>query len=285
MDVQTMHASTPLGIIAGGGALPFAVADQVIASGRKPYIFAIRGACAAASLDRYDHRWVALGQFGRLRRLLDELGCRDVVFIGSLVRPALSELRLDLQTLRVIPQLYAAFRGGDDHLLGGIAAIFEAAGYRVLGVQDVAPALVMPEGCLTKCAPDADAERDIAKGLEVLRALGPFDVGQAAVVIDGHVVAVEDTGGTDMLLARVAELRKARRIRSRDGQGVLVKAPKSGQDLRFDLPSLGPRTIEGLVAAGLSGAAIASGGALMAQSQAMVVSADAARLFLTGIRA
>ena len=85
------------------------------------------------------------------------------------------------------------------------------------------------------------------------RALSPFDIGQAAVVIDGHVVGVEDIEGTDGLLARVARLRGEGRIRAKAPRGVLVKAPKSGQDLRFDLPTIGPRTVEGAVEAGLAG--------------------------------
>ena len=120
----------------------------------------------------------------------------------------------------------------------------------MVGIKDVAPDLLMPEGCLTRAAPDADAAADIAKGRDVLRALSPFDIGQAAVVIDGHVVGVEDIEGTDGLLARVARLRSEGRIRAKVARGVLVKAPKSGQDLRFDLPTMGPRTVEGAAAAG-----------------------------------
>jgi DUF1009 family protein len=283
MDAGPLPLSGPIGIIAGGGALPFAVAEELIAGGRKPYILAIRGACAEGPLSRFDHQWIALGEFGRVKKLLKLHGCRDIVFIGSLVRPALSELRFDLQGLRHIRKVYAAFRGGDDHLLTTIATLFEDAGYRILGVQDVAPGLLMPQGCLTRRTPDARDEADIAKGLEVLRALGPFDIGQAVVVIDGHVVSVEDIGGTDSLLARVADLRKMRRIRYPVGCGVLIKAPKSGQDLRLDLPTLGPTTIESLVAAELAGSAIVAGSALIAEPQKVIAAADASRLFVTGV--
>ena len=171
------------------------------------------------------------------------------------MRPALSEIRLDWGTLRVLGRVWAAFRGGDDHLLSGIGRILEQDGFRMVGIKDVAPDLLMPEGCLTRTSPDENAAADIARGREVLRALSPFDIGQAAVVIDGHVVGVEDIEGTDGLLARVARLRREGRIRAKAGRGVLVKAPKSGQDLRFDLPTIGPRTIEGAAAAGLAGIA------------------------------
>ena len=116
---------------------------------------------------------------------------------------------------------------------------------------------------------------DIARGRDVLRALGRFDIGQAAVVIDGHVVGVEDIEGTDGLLARVARLRAEGRIRAATARGVLVKAPKSGQDLRFDLPTMGPRTVEGAAAARLAGIAIVAGNTIVADPQAMIEAADA----------
>jgi DUF1009 family protein len=143
----------------------------------------------------------------------------------------------------------------------------------------------MPEGCLTRAAPDENAAADIARGREVLDALGRFDIGQAAVVIDGHVVGVEDIEGTDGLLARVARLRAEGRIRARVARGVLVKAPKRGQDLRFDLPTMGPRTIEGAAAARLAGIAVVAGHTIVAEPQAMIESADAASLFVTGLPA
>jgi DUF1009 family protein len=119
----------------------------------------------------------------------------------------------------------------------------------------------------------------------VLRALSPFDIGQAAIVVDGHVLGVEDIEGTDGLLARVARLRAEGRIRAKPGRGVLVKAPKSGQDLRFDLPTLGPRTIEGAAAAQLAGIAIVAGNTIVAEPQAMIETADRAGLFVTGLPA
>jgi len=200
-----------------------------------------------------------------------------------LVRPSLSEIRLDWSTIRVIGRVLMAFRGGDDHLLSGVGRILEQEGFRMLGIKDVAPDLLMPEGCLTRRSPDGDAAADIAKGRDVLRALSPFDIGQAAVVIDGHVVAVEDIEGTDGLLARVARLRAEGRIRARGARGVLVKAPKSGQDLRFDLPTVGPKTLEGAAAAQLAGVAVAAGNAIVVEPQTMIEFADAAGLFVTGL--
>jgi UDP-2,3-diacylglucosamine hydrolase len=285
MTNRGLEISSPVGLIAAGGVMPFAVADSLIARGLTPVLFALKGACDPVAVERFRHHWISVGQIGRAMKLFRSENCRDLVFIGTLVRPALSEIRLDWGTLRVVGPMLAAFRGGDDHLLSGIGRIFEKDGFRMVGIRDVAPDVLMPEGCLTRALPDDIAAADIARGREVLRALSPFDIGQATIVIDGHVVGVEDIEGTDGLLARVARLRSEGRIRAKAARGVLVKAPKSGQDLRFDLPTVGPRTVEGAVKAGLAGIAIVAGNTIVVEPQGMIEAADAAGLFLTGLPA
>ncbi|GEC15997.1 LpxI family protein [Nitrobacter winogradskyi] len=283
MTDRVSGMSSPIGLIAGGGVLPFAVADSLTARGLKPVFFALKGVCDPERVSRFQHHWIAVGQIGKAVRLLRAENCRDLVFIGTLVRPALSEIRLDWGTIRAMGQVLAAFRGGDDHLLSGIGRILERDGFRMVGIKDIAPDLLMPAGCLTRKAPDQSAAADIARGLDVLRALSPFDVGQAVVVIDAHVVGVEGIEGTDALLARIAQLRAAGRIRAKAPRGVLVKAPKHGQDLRYDLPTLGPRTIANAAAAGLAGLAVVAGNTLVAEPQALVDAADSSDLFVVGL--
>ena len=283
MTAQTPQVSSPIGLVAAGGMLPFAVGDSLVARGISPVFFALRGVCDPVEVKRFRHHWISIGQLGRLTKMLQAENCRDLVFIGVLVRPALSEIRLDWKTMRAMPGVLKAFRGGDDHLLSSVGRILEAEGFRMVGVKDVAPELLMPQGCLTRAVPDRDAAADIVKGRDVLRALSPFDIGQAAAVIDGHIVGVEDIEGTDGLLARITRLREEGKLRTKSGRGVLVKVPKSGQDLRFDLPTLGPRTIEGAAAAQLAGIAVIAGHTLVAEPQSMIEAADAAGLFVTGL--
>ncbi len=280
---QPHESLAAVGIIAGGGALPDAVARSLEARGRRPVVLAIRGSCDPATVSGRAHHWIALGQFGRLMRLIRREQCRDVVTVGSLVRPALSELRLDWLTLRVMPSLIRAWRGGDDHLLTSLVRIFADNGFRLVGVSEVAPELTMPEGVLTRRKPDDAAMRDIARGRAALAAISAFDVGQAAVVIDQHVVALEDIEGTDGLLRRVAHLREARRIRSAAGRGVLVKAPKSGQDLRLDMPVVGPDTVRGAVEAQLAGIAVVAGRTLMVEPDGIIATAERNGLFVVGV--
>jgi DUF1009 family protein len=285
MTDKALQITSPVGLIAAGGTMPFAVADSLKARGIEPVLFALKGACDPTRVGHFRHHWISVGQLGRAAKLFRNEGCRDLVFIGTLVRPALSEIRLDWGTLRAISHVLSAFRGGDDHLLSGIGRIFERDGFRMVGIKDVAPDLLVPVGALTHAIPDAKAIADIAKGRAVLAALGPFDIGQAAIVIDGHVVGVEDIEGTDGLLARVARLRGEGRIRANSPRGVLVKGPKSAQDLRFDLPTIGPRTVEGAVKAELAGIAVVAGNTIVAEPQAMIERADAASLFVTGLPA
>ena len=265
--------------------MPFAVADSMTSRGITPVLFAIRGACDPQRAARFRHHWISVGQLGRATKLLRDEGCRHLLFIGTLVRPALSEVRLDWFTLRAMGRIWSSFRGGDDHLLSGIGRIFEGQGFRMVGIKDVAPDLLMPEGAMTGHKPDDRSTADIARARDVLRALSPFDIGQAAIVIDGHVIGVEDIEGTDGLLARIARLREQGRIRAPAGRGVLVKAPKAGQDLRYDLPTIGPRTVEGAANAKLGGIAVVAGNTLVAEPQAMIAAADKASLFIVGVAA
>jgi UDP-2,3-diacylglucosamine hydrolase len=285
MTAAALEVSSPVGVIAGGGVMPFAVADSMKARGIDSVVFALKGACDPKAAERFRHHWISVGQLGRAEKLFRAENCRNLLFIGTLVRPALSEIRIDWATLRVIGHVWAAFRGGDDHLLSGIGRILEQDGFRMVGIKDVAPDLLMPEGCVTRKAPDENDVSDIAKGRELLRALSPFDIGQAVVVVDGHVVGVEDIEGTDGLLARVTRLRAEGRIRAKTARGVLVKAPKSGQDLRFDLPTVGPRTVAGAAAASLAGIAIVAGNTVVVEPQIMIDAADSAGLFVTGLPA
>ena len=146
----------------------------------------------------------------------------------------------------------------------------------------MAPDILVQEGALGQVTPTARDLDDIAHGLDVLRAIGPLDIGQGVVVANRHVIAVEAAEGTDQMLGRVAELRRNKRFRAPHGTGVLIKAPKPGQDRRFDLPSIGPRTVEGIAEAGLAGLAVAAGGTIVAEPQIVVQKADRDKVFVFG---
>jgi DUF1009 family protein len=284
-DAGAAIAATPgpLAIICGGGTFPLAVADAAARNGRRVVLFPLKGWADASTIARYPHHWVGLAQFGRFCRFSRQEGCRDVVIIGNVIRPTPRQLRPDLGTLRLLPRIVRLFRGGDDHLLSGIGRIFEEYGFRLVGAHEAAPAILVPPGTLGQRQPSATDMADAQRGFAVLAAIGPFDIGQAVVVAGNRVLAVEAAEGTDEMLARLAALRQAGRIRHAARTGVLVKAPKPSQERRLDLPSIGARTVEGAAAAGLAGVAVAAGNVITADVAELVRAADAAGLFVIGV--
>ena len=275
----------PLAMICGGGTLPLAVADSVSRRGRQVLLFVLRGAAEGTALERFPHHWVYIGQVGKFMRVARAAGCRDVVFIGSLVRPAIWQIHPDFKALMLLARAAAAYRGGDNHLLSDMGRMLEQHGFRMVGAHEVAPEILVPEGALGRATPSERDRIDMALGFDYLRAAGPFDVGQAVVVANKQVIAVEAAEGTDQMLARVAELRKNGRVRTPSGTGVLVKAAKRGQDHRFDLPSIGPQTVERVLAAGLAGIAVVAGETIMAEPERVAQAADKANMFVIGARA
>lgn len=277
-------AADPVAVVCGGGSLPATVADALVGQGRGVVMFPLHGWADPAAVERFRHHWIHIGQLGRFSRLARSEGCRDLVLIGTLVRPTIRQLRLDIETLRVMPRIIRAYRGGDDHLLSGIGRILEDYGFRLVGAHEVAPQILAPLGHVGRFAPTPRDEADITRGLALLAATGPFDVGQAAVVADGRVLAVEAAEGTDHMLAHIAEMRRGGRIRSAAGTGVLVKAPKPSQDRRFDLPTVGPSTVEHIAAAGLAGLAVVAGGVIIVEPARVMALADKANIFVAGVR-
>jgi UDP-2,3-diacylglucosamine hydrolase len=273
----------PVAIICGAGKFPYAVADAVISRGRGVVLFALRGFAEPAKVAAYPHHWCHVGQVGRFVRLARAEGCEEMVFIGSLVRPSIGQLRFDLTTIRMLPRIIAAYKGGDKHLLSGVGRIAEHFGFRLLGAHELAPDILVPEGKLGLHAPSGRDLADITQGLALLAVMGRFDIGQAAVVAAHRVVAVEAAEGTDRMLARVADLRRDGLLRLSGKVGVLVKAPKPDQDRRFDLPSVGTRTVEAAAAAGLAGIALEANGAISADLPDMIRAADTAGLFVVGV--
>jgi DUF1009 family protein len=282
MSTAPAAGQGPLALICGGGSLPLAVADFVEARGRKVLLFPLRGIAQPEDYAGRPHTWAKIAMFGAFARIASAAGCREVVMIGSMVRPSFWQVRFDWTTLMLLPRIAAAFRGGDDHILSSGARLIEEQGFRVLGAHEVAPEILVPEGSMAAAQVTERDRADIALGLDYLRATGPFDVGQAVVVAGKHVLAVEAAEGTDEMLARLATMRASGRVRAPNGSGVLVKAPKPGQDLRFDMPSIGPRTVENAAHAGLAGIAVVAGSTIIAEPDQLVTAADRAKLFVLG---
>lgn len=274
-----MSAGQPtLGIIAGGGRLPAQLAESCEAMQRPYFVIAFEGYANLGDLRHAPHAVVRLGAVGEALSHLRQAGATEVVLAGSIRRPSFATLRPDLTGARLLARLSAAFFSGDDALLRAVVRFLEDEGFRVIGVSDVISALLAGEGVLGKIRPDAHAKKDIARGLEVVRALGALDIGQAAIVENGFVLGVEAAEGTDALIARCAALKRETKA------GVLVKARKSGQEMRADLPAIGPGTVETLAEYGFSGIALEAGGGIILDKDMTISKADALGLFIVGVR-
>jgi DUF1009 family protein len=266
-----------LGILAGGGPLPGRVAAAAEAAGRAVFLVGLEGFAEPAVLSPFRHSFVRLGAAGRILALLREHGCRDIVLVGPVKRPSILDLRPDVEGTKILARIGRAAFAGDDGLLAAVVRVLAEEGFSVVGAHEILTEAVGPRGVLGRVAPDAQALADISRGVAVVRALGVADVGQACVVQQGIVLALEAIEGTDAMLARAGGLARA------GAGGVLVKLVKPGQDRRADLPTIGPRTVAAAAAAGLTGIAFEAGGTLLTDRAGLVQAADDAGLFLIGI--
>ncbi len=270
----------PLGILAGDGALPLEVANEVSRNGRPVHVVAIAGE-AEAAIERHPHTWIGLGQIGGMLRAFRRAGCREIVILGGVRRPDLKRLRADWGFFINLPLILSLMAGGDDSVLRRIVSFFERRGFRVVGAHEVAPALLANVGRIGGREPGDHLCHDIALGFALIEALGPLDVGQGVVIANGRPVAIEAAEGTDRMLSRLGKLRAGGLAGS---GGVLVKAPKPGQELRIDLPAVGPTTVELASAAGLAGIAVAAGQVLVAERDRVAQRLMETGLFLVGRR-
>ncbi len=269
--------SIRLGILAGGGRLPAVLEDAAVARGWPVHIVAIDGEADILLTAGRNYTRVNWGQIGGMLRAFRDHDVTHLAIAGRVRRPDLTRLRPDLGLVRAIPAIWRIMRaGGDDGVLRRVIRFFEGHGLTVLGPLDIAPGLAVPPGPLGHRAPDEAALRDIAKGLDVVHVLGAFDIGQGVVIRDGEVIAIEGAEGTDGMLARVGAPELDRR-------GVLVKRPKPLQDMRVDVPVIGPDTVSNAARAGLSGLAVLAGQVLVMQRDDVVVRANGEGLFVTGV--
>jgi DUF1009 family protein len=270
-----------LAIVAGRGDLPRLLAEDCARRGR-PYRVVVFEGLALDWLAGHPVLRATFEKPGRLFADLRAAGCRLVTFAGGMTRPALRPLRFDLKMLRLAPRVLRGLRAGDDSTLRMIAGVFEAEGFAVRAPHEILPDLIAPAGTLGRVAPSARDRDDVRRAAEIVAALGAADVGQAAVVAQGICLGLESIQGTDALLDFVARTGVGFRPDPKGARGVLFKAPKPGQDLRLDLPAIGPGTVERAAAAGLAGVAVQAGGVMILGYAATVAAADAGGLFIWG---
>jgi UDP-2,3-diacylglucosamine hydrolase len=275
----TGSASGPIAILAGSDQLPVLLSDCLRRQGREHRVLAFRGFAAPETRRRAD-AVVDVVDVQTTKRLLEEWRPSVVTLAGAVRRPRPSAFLSAYSAFRNRRELAELYTRGDDRLLRSAVELIEEHGYLVVGVHDLAPELLAQPGLFTRISPEAVESRAIELGFAALADLAPHDMGQACVIAGARLLAIEGPEGTDSMLARVRSFRRPwSRIRVEPG-GVLVKTAKRGQDLRVDLPAIGPRTMTNVHRAGLKGVAIGGGATLILEQERTIETADRLGLFL-----
>jgi DUF1009 family protein len=266
-----------IGIIAGDGALPAQLMRSCRTEGRDVFAIALEGITAPDTVADCPHEWVNIAKVGRIIDLLRKNQCIEVCLAGGVGRPDLASLKPDLKGMALVSRLVKVAKRGEGAILETIVSYLGEQGFRVIGAEDVMGSILARSGVFGTVLPGDTDYEDIDKGIAVINALGALDVGQGCVVRDGLVLAVEAAEGTDAMIERCRQFRRA------EPGGVLVKLTKPGQERRVDLPTIGRGTVDAVQEAGLRGIAVEAAGSLIVDHDDVVAAADAAGLFVVGV--
>lgn len=272
-----MRKFSKIGLIAGSGMMPVEIISSCRTRGIEVFVAGLLPWADETVFQDIDHVMARLGEVGKIIKFFKAHGVQNLVLAGGIKRPALKELIPDLEAVKILAKV-ALKKQSDDGLFRSVIAEIEARGFHVCGIEEVVPEMLFQEGIYGRMKPSSDDMDDIRRGIEVVRALGAVDVGQAAVIQEGIVLAVEAVEGTDAMLSRAASLRKPGKA------PVMVKIMKPGQDTRVDMPAIGIQTVEQLAKYGIGGIAVEAGGILLIERHAVIAAADSAKIFITGMK-
>lgn len=224
-----------IGLIAGGGQFPLLVAEAGRKRGHRIVAVAHRGETNSALAERVDKiAWVKLGQLGQLIRTLKNNHVSKALMAGTISKGRMfGKIRPDLKGLTLISKM-AVFH--DDGILRAFARELQKEGIEIISSISFMPELLVPPGCLTKRKPTKREKEDIEFGWQVAKELGRLDIGQCVVVRNKTVLALEAIEGTDETILRGGRLAREK--------AVIIKTSKPNQDLRFDMPSVGLKTVQ-----------------------------------------
>ena len=266
-----------VGIIAGSGSLPLALASTLRARGETPYLLLVEGEADPAHYTGFSHEVIRITKVGRFLKALARENCTHITLAGPVKRPDLKNLVPDMEGMKLLGRITGAARKGDDGLMRAITSYLKEKGFTVIGVHELADDLLVPTGQLGKVSPTERDTADITEGIRIVKAVGALDIGQGAIIRDGYVLAVEAAEGTDKLLERSSEFAWD------EPAGVLVKLSKPDQELAADMPTIGPETITLAAKANLRGIAVEAGLTLVLDLKETLKRADEAGLFLVGL--
>jgi DUF1009 family protein len=271
---MTGNATDKIGIIAGGGQFPLLFAKAVHRQGLKVYAAAHQGETDKTLADQVDRlQWVRLGQLGKIISFFKEEGIRKTVFAGSITKTNIfRDVRPDLKGLGLWNKIDIK---QDDAILRAVADRLAQDGIEVVASTSYVPELLFPQGVLTRKKPSQEQKNDIVFGWKIARTMGGLDIGQCVVVRNQTVLAVEAIEGTDAAIRRGGGLGKEK--------AVVVKLRKPNQDLRFDLPAVGEKTIASMQEVKAAVLAVEAGYALFFDRESVIRAADTAGIVVVGV--
>lgn len=280
MNAPAPSTATPpapskrLGIIAGNGRFPLLVAQEARRQGCWVVAVGHQGETLPELEPLVDEiEWIRVGQIGRMINRFQQSGVQEVVMAGGITKTRLfTEVRPDLRALALLAKLRTK---DDDAILRGLAAELERSGLVVGDSVQYLGALMATVGPMTAKKPTADEQVDINYGWEVAKSVGRLGIGQCVVVKHKVVLAVEATEGTDETIRRGGRLAH--------GGAVIIKVSKPGQDQRFDLPTIGPATVDVMAEAGASVIAVEAGRSLLLDREELLSRADRAGIAIVGV--
>ncbi len=262
------------GLIAGGGRFPFLVAESARSAGHRIVAVAIKEEAAPEIEQAVDDcRWISLGELSKLVKAFRDAGVSEAIMAGRVQHKQIySAIRPDWRLLKVVNELR---RKNTDSLIGAVAAVLEDEGIRLLDSTLFLQSQLARPGANSKRSADKGEQADIAYGREVAGALAAYDIGQSVVICEQACVAVEAMEGTDAVIERAAELARGRKL-------TVVKRAKPNQDMRFDVPVVGPTTIRKMERANATCLAVEAGKTLFLDREELVASADRAKIAVWG---
>lgn len=263
-----------IGLIAGSGQFPSIFSKAARQKGLNVYAVAHEGETDPALESLVEMtKWVKIGQVKKLIRFLKEHDVRDAVMVGGITKTKMfSGVRPDLRALKILATMDHT---QDDRLLRAFADELEKEGIKVRASTFLLPELLASQGCWTRRKPNKSEMADVHFGWRIAKEIGGLDIGQSVVVRDGSVMAVEAIDGTDATIRRGGKLGKEKTV--------VVKASKPNQDMRFDVPAVGSRTIKTMSSVGASVLAVEVGKTVVFDKEEMVAVANRKGISIIGM--
>ena len=265
-----------LGILAGNGTMPKEVVEHCKTTNREYFVVGLEPYVLLATINETPHALVKIGEIGKIYKHFEQNHVKEIVFAGGIRRPSLKELIPDWEGAKLMTKL-AVKKMSDDNIFRFLFEEIEMKGFHVVGAHEVMPQILFNEEHFGKKKPTKADLENIEYAIRVSKALGSLEVGQACVVQEGIILAVEAREGTDNMIDRVSALTRKGR------PPILVKLTKPGQDPRVDLPTIGPRTIEYMIKNGIKGLAVERGLTIFLEKERVLKMIEEANIFVIGI--